>query len=71
MTDTTAEHHDDHDHHGGVGIYIFVFVALCLLTTMSFLTYFDFWREHVSVEISRAFMMAVSFTSASPTLTPL
>jgi cytochrome c oxidase subunit 4 len=71
MTDTTAEHHDnhddhntDHEEHGGIGIYIIIFVALCVLTTMSFLTYFDFWREHVSVEISRAFMMAVSCTKA-------
>ncbi len=64
MTDTTAEHHDDHDHHGGVGIYIFVFVALCLLTTMSFLTYFPIWRDHVPVGISRGFMMAVSCTKA-------
>ena len=31
---------------------------------MSFLTYFDFWREHVPVEVSRAFMMAVSCTKA-------
>ncbi len=70
MTDITREQHDDHDdhngheHHGGVGIYIFVFVSLCVLTTMSFLTYFDFWRQHVPVEISRAFMMAVSCTKA-------
>jgi cytochrome c oxidase subunit 4 len=65
MTDTTAEHHDDnHEEHGGIGIYLIIFVALCGLTTMSFLTYFDFWREHVSVEISRAFMMAVSCTKA-------
>ena len=73
MTDISSEQHDAHDahddhegdeHHGGVGIYIFVFIALCVLTTMSFLTYFDFWRDHVSVEISRAFMMAVSCTKA-------
>ncbi len=64
MTDTTSEHQDDHEHHGGVGIYIFVFVALCVLTTMSFLTYSDLWRQHVPVEISRAFMMAVSCTKA-------
>lgn len=64
MTDTNSDHHDNHEHHGGVGIYIFVFVALCVLTTMSFLTYFDFWREHVSPEVSRAFMMAVSCTKA-------
>lgn len=67
MTDTTSEHHDDqydHEEHGSIGLYVFVFVALCVLTSMSFLTYFDFWREHVSVEVSRAFMMAVSCTKA-------
>lgn len=67
MTESTSEHHSDHnDHeqHGGVGLYIFVFIALCVLTSMSFLTYFDFWREHVSVGVSRVFMMAVSCTKA-------
>jgi cytochrome c oxidase subunit 4 len=53
-----------HESHGGYGLYIGVFVALCVLTTFSFLTYFDFWREHVSVGVSRAFMMAVSCTKA-------
>lgn len=56
--------HDDHESHGGTGLYISVFVALCILTSMSFLTYFDFWRENVSVGVSRAFMMAVSCTKA-------
>ncbi len=63
MTDTTSEHHDDHEPHG-VGLYIFVFVALCVLTTMSFLTYSDLWRLYVSSEVSRVFMMAVSCTKA-------
>jgi cytochrome c oxidase subunit IV len=57
-------HHAEHEHHGGTGIYIAVFLGLCVLTTLSFLTYFDFWRDHVPVEISRAFMMAVSCTKA-------
>lgn len=57
-------HHAEHEHHGGNGIYIAIFVALCVLTTFSFLTYFDFWRNHVPVEVSRAFMMAVSCTKA-------
>ena len=35
-----------------------------LLSTLSFLTYFEFWRESVPAEISRAFMMAVSCTKA-------
>jgi cytochrome c oxidase subunit 4 len=41
-----------------------VFVGLCGLTTLSFLTYFDFWRQSVPVNVSRAFMMAVSCTKA-------
>jgi cytochrome c oxidase subunit IV len=54
----------NHEGHGGTGIYIAIFLALCGLTTLSFLTYFDFWRNHVPVEVSRAFMMAVSCTKA-------
>ncbi|MCH7752671.1 MAG: cytochrome C oxidase subunit IV family protein [Planctomycetes bacterium] len=64
MTEPTSEHHDDHEQHGSMGLYIFVFVALCVLTTMSFLTYSDLWRLHVSSEVSRVFMMAVSCTKA-------
>ena len=58
--------HDSHDEisHGGIGKYMLVFVALCALTLCSFLTYFDFWRDHVSVQASRALMMAVSCTKA-------
>lgn len=56
--------HDDHEHQGSVGLFLTVFVGLCILTTMSFLTYFDFWREHVPVHVSRVFMMAVSCTKA-------
>ena len=56
--------HAEHENHGGNGIYIGVFLALCALTTLSFLTYFDFWRNHVPTEVSRAFMMAVSCTKA-------
>lgn len=57
-----AEH--DHEHHGGLGIYVAVFLGLCTLSAMSFLTYFEFWRNHVPTEVSRAFMMAVSCTKA-------
>lgn len=57
-------HSHDHQHHGGIGLYIAVFVGLCILSTLSFLTYFDFWRSHVPTEVSRAFMMAVSCTKA-------
>ena len=58
--------HDSHEEmsHGGIGKYLIVFVALCALTMCSFLTYFDFWREHVSNHASRALMMAVSCTKA-------
>ncbi len=58
------EQHAPHEHHGGTGLYIAVFLALCALTTLSFLTYFDFWRNHVPTEVSRVFMMAVSCTKA-------
>ncbi len=59
------ESHDDHhESHGSYGLYMSIFVALCVLTTFSFLTYFDFWRENVPVNVSRAFMMAVSCTKA-------
>lgn len=67
MSDQTNDHHDAHhddESHGGYGLYITVFIALCVLTSFSFLTYFDFWRSNVSVGVSRAFMMAVSCTKA-------
>src|SRR4051812_19046593 len=71
MGDHAAAHHehepvghDNHDDHGGIGKYLLVFVALCVLTMCSFLTYFDFWNEHVSKHASRALMMAVSCTKA-------
>ena len=61
--------HDDthHDDHGGLGKYAAVFVALCVLTTASFMTYTDFWRNSFSREtiwVGWAFMMAVSCTKA-------
>lgn len=61
---TEHEQHTQHEHHGGTGLYIAVFLALCALTTLSFLTYFDFWRNNVPTEVSRVFMMAVSCTKA-------
>jgi len=62
--------HDEHDElgghagHGGIGKYLLVFVALCGLTTMSFLTYSPYcpWRNEPHV--GWAFMMAVSCTKA-------
>lgn len=56
------DHHDDD--HGGNGKYIMVFLALCVLTTASFLTFFDFWNENVPKYVSHTFMMAVSCTKA-------
>jgi cytochrome c oxidase subunit 4 len=52
------------DHGHGVGKYIVVFFLLCLLTLCSFLTYSDFWREHMPAGVGWAFMMAVSCTKA-------
>jgi cytochrome c oxidase subunit 4 len=63
--DIQARHDSREEHeHGGIGKYLVVFAALCLLTMCSFVTYFEFWREHVPYEISRALMMAVSCTKA-------
>ena len=60
-----ADHaHDDHAHGGSTALYLTIFVMLCALTTMSFLTYFDFWDQKVPTNISRAFMMAVSCAKA-------
>ncbi len=64
MSQEATQHDDHHESHGGYGLYIGVFLALCVLTTFSFLTYFDFWRQNVPVNVSRAFMMAVSCTKA-------
>ena len=44
--------------------YIYVFIALCLLTTVSFLTYTDFWRNHFDVRAGWFLMMAVSCCKA-------
>jgi cytochrome c oxidase subunit 4 len=64
-THNTSEDHENHEHHGGsIKTYLLVFVALCLLTTASFLTYTDFWRDHFSPQAGWAFMMAVSCTKA-------
>lgn len=65
--DTHGSHgHEEHSHeeHSHTGLFIMVFFALCILTTFSFLTYFEFWRTNVPVGVSRAFMMAVSCTKA-------
>ncbi|MFM1996089.1 MAG: hypothetical protein RLZZ111_476 [Planctomycetota bacterium] len=58
------DHHDAHEGHGGVGKYLLVFLALCALTTMSFLTYSPLWPWRSEPHVGWAFMMAVSCTKA-------
>jgi cytochrome c oxidase subunit 4 len=53
-----------HGDHGGTAKYRRVFYALCVLTTLSFLTYFQWWDSVFSVSASRALMMAVSCAKA-------
>ena len=73
MTDHAAHDHAAHDQaehshaehsHGGLGKYIAVFIALCFLTTMSFLTYSPAWPWRDQPQVGWAFMMAVSCTKA-------
>lgn len=66
---STHEPHGEHAHashdHGGMAKYVYVFFALCFLTTMSFLTYSDYWPQSLARhEVKRMFMMAVSCTKA-------
>jgi len=61
LADIPPEHVDVH---GSLGKYLLVFVALCVLTTMSFLTYTDFWPFKDEKHVTWAFMMAVSCTKA-------
>lgn len=63
--------HGDHGHadhgHGGHSLakYVWVFLALCFLSSMSFLTYSDLWPAALdSVAVKRLFMMAVSCAKA-------
>ncbi|NBX30261.1 hypothetical protein EBR04_07465 [bacterium] len=71
--DQALEHSAAHDHadghaddhaHGGIGKYLLVFLALCGLTTMSFLTYSPAWPWRDQPQVGWAFMMAVSCTKA-------
>jgi cytochrome c oxidase subunit 4 len=56
--------HDDHGSHG-IAKYLYVFAALTVLTTASFMTYTDVWRNNVQSEAAGwAFMMAVSCCKA-------
>jgi len=57
------DHHGDSGH-GGLWQYLAVFVALCFLTTMSFLTYSPYWPWRDEPQVGWAFMMAVSCTKA-------
>jgi cytochrome c oxidase subunit IV len=73
MTDV---HHHDHatahqgadphgaEHHGGNGIYIVIFFALCGLTTVSLITYTDFWRHQFNPIVGNALMLAVACVKA-------
>ena len=69
--DLPDPHHDEHGghgghdaSHGGLGKYVLVFLALCGLTTMSFLTYSSFWPWRDQPQVGWTFMMAVSCTKA-------
>ena len=55
--------HDGHDH-GGLMKYVWVAIALLVLTTGSFMTYFPFWDAMFSDHVAWAFMMAISCTKA-------
>ncbi|MFN9369576.1 MAG: cytochrome C oxidase subunit IV family protein [Planctomycetia bacterium] len=61
-------HDDSHggheEHHGGLGTYLAVFLALCFLTSMSFLTFTAYWPWRDQPQVGWAFMMAVSCTKA-------
>ena len=63
LTTRSIASHDAHAH-GGNGKYWLVFLALCALTTISFLTYFDIWNDRVPKGVSMALMMGVSCTKA-------
>jgi cytochrome c oxidase subunit 4 len=56
----------DHAHGGSVKTYMAVFIALCVLTTASFMTWTPMWHKAVSdnKHVAWAFMMAISCTKA-------
>lgn len=57
--------HDAHAHGGSIKTYLAVFVALCVLTTGSFLTWTDWWHTAVgNKHVAWSFMMAISCTKA-------
>lgn len=60
----TSDSHDEHDAHAGHGsgtLYLMVFVALCILTAISFGSYYAF---HSMPKVGWAVMMAVSCMKA-------
>lgn len=64
-TGSVQHEHAGHDDHGGLAKYIYVFFALCFLTTLSFLTYSEYWPQSLAdASVKRMFMMAVSCTKA-------
>ena len=60
--DQAHDTHNDHEHHGGLGKYLFVFLALCILTTCSFLTVQPWWPFDKAP--TWIFMMGVSSVKA-------
>ncbi|HEX4130277.1 MAG TPA: cytochrome C oxidase subunit IV family protein [Pirellulales bacterium] len=61
----------EHGHHEamhggshGIAKYVYVFVALCLLTTCSFMTYSEAWPYHDRPAVGRSFMLIVSSAKA-------
>jgi len=60
----SAEPHDDHHAHGGIGKYLVVFLLLCVLTGASFFTCSSWWPFQDTPSVGWAFMMAVSCCKA-------
>jgi cytochrome c oxidase subunit IV len=57
-------HTHGHDDHGGTAKYVKVFLALCVLTTLSFFTYSEYWWFKETPAVGWAFMMCVSCCKA-------
>ncbi len=56
-------HHDDHPDQ--TRTYLLVTVALCVLTSGSFLTYSETFRDNVPLQARWLFMMAIAVTKAT------
>lgn len=59
-----AEHAHGPAHASHLKLFLTVFVLLCVLTGVSFCTYFDFWKTHVPETAGWALMMAVAVCKA-------